>query len=137
MPSDRGITVRSNVFFMPPQQLDRDALRPAQKADPQSGTDSARLHGEFGALAFQLRRYRVDVAYGEPEMIEPLVGSDRRRMHAIAERDRHDEDIGAAEFQIDARLALHRGTDHLRAQHALEPRGGRLRIGAPQVDVVP
>src|SRR5262249_45163222 len=46
-------------------------------------------------------------------------------------------DVGAAELEIDARLALLHAADDLGAKGALEPLRGRLRIRAAQVNVVP
>src|SRR5262249_12561815 len=69
-------------------------------------------------------------------MIEALIGRDGRRVDAAVGRDRRDEDVGPAELQIDARLALLRGADHLGTEHAFVIPRGRLRVGAPQMDVV-
>jgi catechol 2,3-dioxygenase-like lactoylglutathione lyase family enzyme len=56
---------------------------------------------------------------------------------AIAGRDRRDEDIGPAELEVDARLALLHGADHLGTELAFVPLGGRFRIGGSQMDVIP
>src|SRR5262249_35152197 len=69
-------------------------------------------------------------------MVEALIGRGGRRIDAVAGRDRRDEDVNAAQLEIDARLALLHGPDHLRAEHALVIARGRLRIGAAQVDVI-
>src|SRR5262249_23656407 len=55
----------------------------------------------------------------------------------VAGRDRRDEDVGAAELEVDARLALLHGADHLGAEHAFIPLGGRFGIGGSQMDVIP
>ena len=56
---------------------------------------------------------------------------------AIAGCDRRDEDVGATELEVDARLALLHAADDLGAENALEPLRGRLRVRAAQVDVIP
>src|SRR5262245_7987344 len=70
-------------------------------------------------------------------MVEALIGRHRRGIDAVGGRDRRDEDVGAAELEVDARLALLHAADDLGAEHALEPLRGRLRIRAAQVDVIP
>ena len=63
-------------------------------------------------------------------------GGGRRRIDAVAGNDRGDEDVHAAEFEVDARLALLHAADHLGAEHALIILRGSLRIRAAQVNVV-
>src|SRR4051794_16158619 len=70
-------------------------------------------------------------------MVEALIGRGGRGIDAVAGCDRRDEDVGAAELEVDARLALLHAADDLSAEHALEPLRGRLRIRAAQVDVIP
>src|SRR5215510_222174 len=70
-------------------------------------------------------------------MVEALIGRPRRGIDAVASRDRGDEDVGAAELEVDARLALLHAADDLGAEYALEPLRGRLRVRAAQVDVIP
>src|SRR5262249_23005324 len=71
--------------------------------------------------------------HGEAEMVEPLIGRRRRGVDAIARVDRGDENIGAAELDVDAT-----GTAHdLAAQDVAQPRRSRLGIGAAQMYVVP
>src|SRR5215510_840323 len=70
-------------------------------------------------------------------MVEALIGRGGRGIDAVASRDRGDEDVGAAELEVDARLALLHAADDLGAEDALEPLRGRLRIRAAQMDVVP
>src|SRR4051795_714647 len=70
-------------------------------------------------------------------MVEALIGRGGRGIDAIAGRDRRDEDVGAAELEVDARLALLHAADDLGAEHALEPVRGRLRVRAAQVNVIP
>ena len=110
---------------------------PADEADAHPGPHRRRLLGELHALGFELRRDGVDPGASQPEMIEALIGRGRGRVDAVAGRHRRDEDIGAAELDVDARGALLHGADHLAAQHALEPLGGRLGVRTAQMDVVP
>ncbi len=51
--------------------------------------------------------------------------------------DRRDENIGAAELQIDALLALLHGPLDLGAEHFFEPLRHAFGIGRAQVNVVP
>src|SRR6516225_2261772 len=119
------------------EQLDRHALGRAQEGDAHPGPHRGGVAGELDALGLELGDHRVDAADREAEVIEALVGRDRRRIDAIAGRDRRDEDVGAAELEVDARLALLHGADHLGAEHAFIPLGGRFGIGGTQMDVVP
>src|SRR5215470_5212673 len=119
------------------EQLDRHPLRRAQEGDAHARPHRGRPPGELDALGLELRDHGVDAGDREPEVIEALVGRDRRRIDAIAGRDRRDEDVGAAELEVDARLALLHGADHLGAEHAFIPLGGRFGIGGSQMDVVP
>ena len=57
----------------------------------------------------------------QAEMVEALIGRDRGSVDAVSGLDLGDEDLGAAELQIDARLALRHRPNHLGAEHALEP----------------
>src|ERR1700687_4392402 len=70
-------------------------------------------------------------------MIEPAIGRDRRLACADAGSDRSDEDIGAAELEIDTRLALLHAANHLRAEHRLKPPRHCLGIGSAQMNMVP
>jgi hypothetical protein len=70
-------------------------------------------------------------------MIEPLVRRDRGRIDAIARLDRRDENVGAAQLEVNARFALLHAADHLGAEHALVPLGRRFGIGGTQMDVIP
>src|SRR5262249_1007656 len=67
-------------------------------------------------------------------MIEALIGRGRRRVHL--RRGLRDENIGAAELEVDARLALLHRAQHFGAEHALVPLRRLLRIGAAQMHVV-
>src|SRR5205085_11117707 len=67
-------------------------------------------------------------------MVEPLIGRSGCRVHACVRL--RDEDVGAAELEVDARLALLRGSQDLRPEHALVIARRRLRVGAAQMDVV-
>src|SRR3977135_3006946 len=66
-------------------------------------------------------------------MIEPLIGRHRLSVDTVARGDRRDENIGAAQLDIDPAGAA---DDHA-AQNILKPGRSRLRIGTAQVDVVP
>src|ERR1700745_4240562 len=119
------------------EQLDRHPLRRAQEGDAHARPHRGRLPGELAALGLELRDHGVDAGDRESEVIEALVGRDRRRIDAIAGRDRRDEDVGAAELEVDARLALLHAADHLGAEHAFVPLGGPFRVGGAQMDVIP
>src|SRR5262249_28057997 len=110
------------------EQLDRHAFRRAQEGDAHTRAHRCGVAGELDTLGLELGDHGVDAADREPEMIEALVGRDRRRIDAIAGRDRRDEDVGAAELEVDARLALLHGADHLGAEHAFIPLGSRFGI---------
>src|SRR5215831_2783671 len=119
------------------EQLDRYPLRRAQEGDADAWPHRRRLPGELDALGLEFGDDGIDAADREPEMIEALVGRDRGRIDAVAGRHRRDENVGAAELQVDARLALLHGPDHLGAEHALVPLGRRFGVGGAQMDVVP
>src|SRR5690242_6047821 len=70
-------------------------------------------------------------------MVETLIWRGGRRVDAVSRRNLRGEDHGAAEPDIDARLALLRRADDLGAEHLLEPPCRSLRIGRPQVNMVP
>src|SRR5262249_60704623 len=118
------------------EQLDRHAFGGAQEGDAHPRAHRGGVTGELDTLGLELGDHGVDAADREPEMIEALVGRDRRRIDAIAGRHRRDEDVGAAELEVDARLALLHGADHLGAEHAFIPLAGRFGIGGSQMDVV-
>src|SRR5258708_34892718 len=117
-------------------QLDRDPLRRAQEGNTHAGANRGGLPAELGALGLELGDDRIDAAHQEPEMIEALIGRNRRRIDAVARRHRRDEYIGAAKLEVNARLAALHGADHLGAEHAFVVAGGRLRIRAAQMDVI-
>src|SRR6185312_1962035 len=119
------------------EQLDRHALRCADEADAYARAHRGWLLGELDTLGFELRGDRVDAAHGESEMIEPAIGNCRCPVGAVALRHRRNEDAGAAELEVDARLALLHGADHFGAEHFFEPLRYALRIGGAQVNVVP
>src|SRR5581483_623525 len=73
----------------------------------------------------------------EPEMIEPLIGRDRRRIDAVARGNLRGENHGTAEPEIDSRLTELRRADDFGAEHALEPLRGGFRIRRPQMNVIP
>src|SRR5882724_1281529 len=123
----------SSVFLVALQELNRDALGPANEADAYARPDSDRLFGELDALGLDLGSHRVDVFHRQSEMIEPLIGGHWCRIDTVACRDRGDEHIGAAELDVDAP----RAADDLSAENVFKPGSRRLRIGAAQVDVIP
>src|SRR5262249_31018835 len=115
------------------EELDRDSLRAADEADAHARADRGRLARELDALGLDLGGDRIDVVHREPEMIEPLIGRHGRRVDAVALLDLGDEHVGAAELDVDSPRAANDDA----AENILEPRRGRLRIGAAQVDMVP
>src|SRR5262245_39288371 len=56
------------------ENLDRDALRPADEADAHTRPRLRDVLGELDTLALELGGNRIEVVDGEPEMLEPLVG---------------------------------------------------------------
>src|SRR6185437_12177903 len=127
----------SGVFRVAIQQLDRNALRPAEETYLDTRPRRIRLPGELDTLLLEIGGDDIDIADREPEMIEPLIRSSRRSIHAIAGLDLRGEDIGSAELDVDARLAGLHGAHDLRAEHALEPMRGGFRIGRAQMNVIP
>ncbi len=123
----------SGVFLVALQELDRNALRPADEADAHPGPDSGRLLRELDALGLDLGGDRVDVFHGQAEMVETLIGRHRRGIDAVARSDGRDEHIGATEFDVDPP----RATDDLASENVLQPCGGALGIGAAQMNMVP
>src|SRR5665213_3556174 len=105
------------VFRVAIQQLDRNALRSAQEADLDARPWRIRLLGELDTFLLEIGGDDVDIANRQPEMIEPLIGRGGWRIDAVAGLDLGSEDIGAAEFDVDARLAGLRGAHDLRAEH--------------------
>src|SRR5262245_43589674 len=99
------------------EKLDRNALRAAQEGYPHARAHRGRLPRKLGAFRLELRHHRVDAADTEPEMIEPLVRRIRRRIDPVAWRHRRNEDIRAAELEIDAGLSLLHAADDFRAEH--------------------
>src|SRR6185437_13280332 len=130
-------SLSSGVFRVAIQQLDRNALRPAQEAYLDTRPRRIRLLGELDTLLLEIGGDDVDIADRQPEMIEPLIRSSRRSIHAVAGLDLRGEDIGAAELDVDTRLAGLHGAHDLRAEHALEPLRGSFRIGRAQMNVIP
>src|SRR6266403_1892754 len=128
-----GASFFSCIFLVALEQLDRDALRAADEADADSRPNGRRLLRELHALGLDLRGHRIDVFYCQPEMIEPLVGRLRRRVDAVAGRDRRDEHVGAAELAVDPPGA----TDDHAAEDIFKPGRSRLRVGTAQVDMIP
>src|SRR5262249_24295060 len=127
------VTKQLRVFLVTLEQFYRDALWAAQKADAHARADGGRLLRELDALCLDLGRDRVDVFHGEAEMIEPLIRRDRRYVDSVAGRDRADEDIGAAEFDVDAARTAH----DLATEDIAQPGRGCLGVGAAQMNMVP
>src|SRR5579871_1221892 len=123
----------SRIFRIALQQLDGDALRAADEADAHAGADGGRLLGERDAFGLDLGGYRVDVLHRQAEMVEPLIGGGWWRVDAVAGLDLGNEDVGAAELDVDAPVPA----DDDAAEHVLEPGCHRLRIGRAQVNVIP
>src|SRR6266403_3688526 len=121
------------IFLVALEQLDRDALRPADETDADARPNGRRLLGELDALGLDLGGHRVDVFYRQPELIEPLIGRLRRRVDAVAGRNRRDEHVGAAELDVDPPGA----TDDHAAEDIFKPGRRRLRIGTAQMDMIP
>src|SRR5437660_3691003 len=88
------------------EKLDRHAFGAADEGDPHPRPYRGRLLGELSALGLELGHDRIDAADRQPEMVEALVRRGRRRIDAVIRRDRRDEDVGAAELEVDARLTL-------------------------------
>src|SRR3954470_16422765 len=97
-----GSNGASGVFLVALEELDRNALRPADEADAHAGPDGGRLFRELDALGLDLGGDRVDVFHGQAEMVETLIGRHRRGVDAVAGGNRRDEYIGAAELDVDA-----------------------------------
>src|SRR5437899_1067709 len=108
-PNSRADRLRSIGVAI--EQLDRHLFRPAQEGNAHSRPYCGGFPGELGPLGLELGDHGVDAADGKPEMIEALIGRGWRRIDAVAGSDRCDENIGAAELEVDARLALLHGTD--------------------------
>jgi hypothetical protein len=62
-------------------------------------------------------------------MIEAPVGNGRRHVGTVAVFHRRNENVAAAELQIDALLTLLHTADNLGAEHFLKPLRHRFRIG--------
>src|SRR6476660_7856378 len=115
------------------EQPDRDAPRAADEADADSRPNGRRLLRELHALGLDLGGHRIDVLYRQPEMIEPLIGRPRRRVDAVAGRNRRDEYVGAAELDVDPPGA----TDDHAAEDIFKPGRRRLWIRTAQMDMIP
>src|SRR5262245_7913096 len=127
----------SGIFRIAVEQLDGNALRPAQKADLYAGPGRMRLLGELDTLFPEIGRDGIDARNRKAEMVKALIGRLGRRIDAVIGVDLSREDHGTAELDIHARLALLRRPDHLGTEHALEPLRGGLRIGRAQVNMIP
>src|ERR1700722_8004398 len=123
----------SGILLVALEEFDRDTLRPADEADPNARPDGCRFPGELDALGPDLGGYRVDIPQSQSEMIEPLIGGCRRAVDAVSRRDRRDENVGAAKFDVDPPGA----TDDYAAEDILKPGSRRLRIGTAQMNMVP
>src|SRR5262249_27527239 len=135
--SPRRTCGAGSIFRVAIEQLDRNALRAAQKTDAHARPHRGRLAREFDALVFQIGGNRIDPAHGKTEMIEAAIRCHRRRVHAVARGDWSDEDVGAAKLEIDARLALLHATNDLRAQHRLESLSHGFGVGGAQMNMIP
>src|SRR5262245_48962001 len=118
------------------QQLDGDALGSAEKGDARSRANGLRTAGKGGALGLEFGAGCIDVGHLQSEVIETLVGMAGTRHGPGVLADVQDEDIGAAEFEVDARLALRQAADHFGPEHALVEGGRRFGVAAEEVDVV-
>src|SRR6185437_2537212 len=127
----------SGVSWIAIEQLDRDSLWTAQKADLYSGPRRMRFLGKLDTFFLQISCYGIDPRHRKAEMVEALIGRHRRRAYAIAGIDLSYKDLGSAELEIDTRLALLRRADHFGTEHAFEPLRRRLRIRRAQVNMVP
>src|SRR5262245_52729824 len=96
-----------------------------------------RLLGKFDAFLPEIGRDCIDARDRKAEMVETLIGRDRRRIDAVTGIDLGQKDLGSAEPDVHAWLALLRRADHFGAEHALEPLRGGLRIGCAQVNMIP
>src|SRR4026209_2663991 len=96
-----------------------------------------RLLGEIDTLLPEIGRDCINARNRKAEMVEALIRRDRRRIDAVTGIDLGQEDHGAPEPDVHARLSLLRRTDHLGAKHALEPLRGGVRIGRAQMNVIP
>src|SRR6266403_359505 len=112
------------IFLVALEQLDRDALRPSDEADTDARPNGRRLLCELHTLGLDLGGPRIDVFYRQPEMIEPLIGRLRRRVDAVAGRDRRDEYVGTAELDVDPPGA----TDDYAAEDIFKPDRSRFRV---------
>src|SRR4029079_7828085 len=127
----------SGIFRIAVEQLNRDALRSAQKADLYAGPRRMRLLGKLDTLLPEIGRDCIDARNRKTEMVEALIRRDRCRIDTVTGIDLGQEDHGAAEPDVHARLALLRPAGHLGAEHAFEPLRGGLRIGRAQMNLIP
>src|SRR5262249_40212072 len=125
------------IFGIAVEQLDGNALRPAQEADLYAGPGRMRLLGEFDTLFPQVGRDCIDARDRKAKVIEALIGRDRRRGHSVTGIDLRREDHGAAKPDVHAWFALLSRADHLGAEHALEPLRGGFRIRRAQMNMIP
>src|SRR5579871_2996556 len=123
----------SRIFLVTLQKFDRDALRPADKADAYARPDGRWLFGELDALGPDLGRDGVDVLYREAEMIESLVRGGGRRVDTVARLDLCNEHLGPTELHVNATGP----SDDFAPEDALEPGRRRLWIGATQMNMIP
>jgi hypothetical protein len=107
----------------------------AGKGLPAKGAQRG-LHRELRAFGLEFCHDSVDFLHRQPEVVEALIGSLRWWIDFGVGQDFGNEDVGAADLEIDARFALLQRADHLGAEHAFIERGRRFRIGTAQVNVV-
>src|SRR5467141_3393908 len=114
-----------------------DILRPAQEGDAHPRPNRGRLPCELGTLLLELGDDVINAADAQPDMLEPEIRRLRRCRDGLLRGNLRDEDGDPAEIEVETRpsVRLYR-TDDLGAEHFCVPAGGRLRIGAAQMDVV-
>src|SRR5262245_64168872 len=95
----------SGIFRIAVEQLDGNALRPAQKADLDAGSRRMRLLGELDALLPEIGRDCIDARDRKAEMVETLIRRDWRRIDAVTGIDLCKKDHGAAKPDVHAWLA--------------------------------
>ena len=108
-------------------------MRAADEADAQAGAHLAHVLGELHTLRFQVDHQRIKPLHRQPEVIEPLIWRHRRRIDAVSDAHRRQENAVSAKPYIDTRRRRH----DLRAQHLGEPPRGCLGVRRANVDVIP
>src|ERR1700727_1948099 len=83
--------VCSGVFLVPLKQFDRNALGPANEADPHARPDGVGLRGEFHALGLDLGGDRIEALDRQSEVVAPLLGMTWGRTDTVAGCNRCNE----------------------------------------------